>query len=184
MFPIKRYLSKIAVKVRLTKLRLENRHASLNFKSIPNIDRMANVEVGDNSILNIGTAFTMRRNSIIAVRDKAQLHIGDRVFLNRNTIITSRKYIYIGDNVTIGPNVCIYDHDHLFKELSLQNGGGYLLGSVRIMNNAWIGANVVILKGVTIGEGAVIGSGSIITKDVPAGITLIQKRANTYIPHS
>lgn len=36
-----------------------------------------------------------------------------------------------------------------------------------IKDKAWIGMNVIVLKGVTIGEGAVIGAGSVVTRDVP-----------------
>ncbi|QWV95710.1 CatB-related O-acetyltransferase [Geomonas oryzisoli] len=35
-----------------------------------------------------------------------------------------------------------------------------------IGNDVWIGANVIVLRGVTIGDGAVIGAGSIVTRDV------------------
>lgn len=38
---------------------------------------------------------------------------------------------------------------------------------VRVKDKAWIGFDVVILKGVTIGEGAVVAAGSVVTKDVP-----------------
>ncbi len=36
-----------------------------------------------------------------------------------------------------------------------------------VNDKAWIGFEVVVLKGVTIGEGAIIGSRSVVTKDVP-----------------
>ena len=39
---------------------------------------------------------------------------------------------------------------------------------IKICNDAWIGMNVIVLKGVTIGEGAIVGAGSVVTKDVPA----------------
>ena len=39
--------------------------------------------------------------------------------------------------------------------------------SVAIGNDVWIGANVIILTGVTVGHGAVLGAGSVVTKDVP-----------------
>ena len=39
---------------------------------------------------------------------------------------------------------------------------------VNIMDNVWIGADSIILPGVTIGEGAVIAAHSVVTKDVPA----------------
>ncbi|MDQ6795887.1 MAG: hypothetical protein M3067_13940 [Chloroflexota bacterium] len=38
---------------------------------------------------------------------------------------------------------------------------------VAIEDDVWIGANVVVLKGVTIGRAAVIGAGSVVTQDVP-----------------
>ena len=38
--------------------------------------------------------------------------------------------------------------------------------SVKIEDDAWIGFNSVVLKGVTIGEGAIVGAGSVVTKDV------------------
>lgn len=39
---------------------------------------------------------------------------------------------------------------------------------ITICNDAWIGMNCIILKGVTIGEGAIVGAGSVVIKDVPA----------------
>lgn len=38
---------------------------------------------------------------------------------------------------------------------------------VIIKNDVWIGANSVIMPGVTIGNGVIIGAGAIVTKDVP-----------------
>lgn len=147
-----------------------NRNANVVVDGIPNIHKDADVEVGKYSMLKIGYGFTMRKNSIIAVRDNAQLRIGCKVFI----IIMARRNITIGNGVTIGPNVCIYDHDH-----DIKNKGGYVLSDVKINDNTWIGSNVTILKGVTIGEHCVIASGVIVTKDVPANTVLIQKRINT-----
>lgn len=40
-------------------------------------------------------------------------------------------------------------------------------------NNVWIGANYVILPGVTIAENSVIGAGSIVTKKIPANVIAV-----------
>lgn len=37
-----------------------------------------------------------------------------------------------------------------------------------IGNDVWVGARVIVMRGVSIGDGAIIGAGSIVTKDVPA----------------
>lgn len=78
--------------------------------------------------------------------------IGNNCFINRNSMVVSHDRIDIEDGVTIGPGTYIYDHDHDGK-------GGFDTRPVRIERDVWIGANCVILKGVTIGEGAVIAAG-------------------------
>ena len=39
---------------------------------------------------------------------------------------------------------------------------------IHIGDKAWLGFNVIVLKGVSIGDGAIIGAGSVVTRDVPA----------------
>jgi maltose O-acetyltransferase len=39
--------------------------------------------------------------------------------------------------------------------------------------NVWIGGGAIILPGVTIGDDAIIGAGSVVTRDVPAGATVM-----------
>jgi acetyltransferase-like isoleucine patch superfamily enzyme len=36
-----------------------------------------------------------------------------------------------------------------------------------IEDNVWLGANVVVMPGVTIGKHSVVAAGSVVTKDVP-----------------
>jgi acetyltransferase-like isoleucine patch superfamily enzyme len=51
----------------------------------------------------------------------------------------------------------------------MMDGKGGRFAEVIIGNDVWIGANAVILKGVTIGDGAVVGAGAVVTSDVPPG---------------
>ena len=44
---------------------------------------------------------------------------------------------------------------------------------IHIGNKVWIGANSVVLPGVTIGENSVIGAGSIVTRDIPANVVAV-----------
>ena len=168
--------SKIAILYSFIRLRVKKlmgvdihvrRWASLSPKAI--------VEVDKGGALFAESGLQMRDGSVLTVRQGAHLIIGKSVFINRNTIIAARKSITIGNCVTIGPNVCIYDHDH-----DIHNRGGYVLDNVVIKDNVWIGANVIVLKGVTIGLGAVVAAGSIVTKDVPDHTILMQKRISDY----
>ena len=44
---------------------------------------------------------------------------------------------------------------------------------VRIGNNCWLGAGVIVMPGVTIGDNTVIGAGSVVTKDIPSGVVAV-----------
>jgi len=84
-------------------------------------------------------------------------------------MIVAHERIEIGDGTTIGPNVCIYDHDH-------DGDGGYKTKSVIIGKNVWIGAGCILLKGISIGDNAVIGAGTVLTHSVKCNETVYQKR--------
>lgn len=71
--------------------------------------------------------------------------------------------IEIGDNVTMAPRVHILCHDASTKQFL-----GYTkIGCVKIGDNVFIGAESVILPGVTIGSNVVIGANSTVTHDIP-----------------
>ena len=44
---------------------------------------------------------------------------------------------------------------------------------IKIGNNVWIGANAVVLPGVSIGDNTVIGAGSVVTKKIPANVVAV-----------
>ena len=95
--------------------------------------------------------------------------MGNDVYANFNLTLVDDGNIYIGDKVMFGPNVTVATANHpLLPELR-ERGLQYNL-AVHIGRNVWIGANAVIVPGVTIGENAVIGAGSVVTKDIPANV--------------
>lgn len=70
----------------------------------------------------------------------------------------------------IGPNVCIYDHDHNYK------GTGYLSGEIFIGKNVWIGANAVILRGTRLGDGCVVGADTVVKGIFDEDMLITQNR--------
>ena len=79
-----------------------------------------------------------------------KIQIGNNTYINSYCMIVSHDQIVIGNNVSIGPMVCIYDHDHNFK--NKEKGSSFISKNIQIGDNVWIGAGVIILKGVQIGN--------------------------------
>lgn len=105
---------------------------------------------------------------------KGILQIGKGCRFNRNDIVVVHSKIVIGDNTILGPNVCIYDHDHDFDH----NGvipGKYKTDDVHIGNKVWIGAGTIVLKGTQIGDNTIIGAGCIVKGDIPANSMVVAR---------
>lgn len=124
------------------------------------------ISIGKNGSLTVMQYLISNGDLHIRVSDNACISIGKNVFFNHNCSLTAKETITIGDNAVIANNVVIVDHDHQFGSFGVTNG--YTVAPVCIKENVWIGANSVILKGVTIGEGAIIAAGSVVNKNVPA----------------
>ena len=90
--------------------------------------------------------------------------IGKNVFINFDCTFLALGGITIEDDVLIGPKVSLITENH---PLNPKDRKGLICKSILIRKNAWIGANAIILPGVTIGENAVVASGAVVSKDVP-----------------
>ena len=99
-------------------------------------------------------------------RTKELLKIDSGVSINRNTVI--RGKVHIGSDCSIAPNCMIVGTNHRFSDLEMNiKEQGNTIRGINIESNVWIGANSVVLDGVTIGTGSVIGAGSVVTKNIP-----------------
>lgn len=96
-------------------------------------------------------------------------HLGDNVYANFNLTLVDDTDIFIGDGVMLAPNVVIATAGHPILPFLRIKQAQYNL-PVHIGNNVWVGANSVILPGVTIGDNSVIGAGSVVTRDIPANV--------------
>jgi acetyltransferase-like isoleucine patch superfamily enzyme len=92
--------------------------------------------------------------------------IGERVTIKSGVQLWNG--LRIGDDVFIGPNVT-FTNDKYPKSRNVN----FTLLSTRIEAGASIGGGATLLPGVLVGANSVVGAGSVVTKDVPAGITVI-----------
>lgn len=110
--------------------------------------------------------------SSLSAAKGATLTIGDGCGIS-STCIWARKSIVIGNNVNIGADCLIMDHDahsldpqkrHVFAD----DFAGTAAAPICIADDVLIGAKVIVLKGVAIGARSIVGAGSMVTCDIPA----------------
>jgi maltose O-acetyltransferase len=82
--------------------------------------------------------------------------------------------VVIGPHVTMGPHCYFITGDHPippdgahFRDMSAVHR------KIEVLEDAFLGARVTVLPGVTIGRGAAVGAGAVVTKDVAEGATVV-----------
>ena len=92
--------------------------------------------------------------------------IGDYTRIGiHNTIIGP---VCIGNHVNLAQGITVTALNHHFEDASKRiDEQGISTKPIVIGDDVWIGANAVILPGVTIGSHCVVAAGAVVTKDVP-----------------
>jgi acetyltransferase-like isoleucine patch superfamily enzyme len=119
------------------------------------------------------------KGELLVFAHGGQIDIGNYCYVGENTRIWSAKKIFIGNRVLISHNCNIFDNDthpldpelrhKQFKDIITV---GHPLNidlkeeDIIIEDDVLIGANSIILKGVTLGNACIVGAGSVVTKDV------------------
>ena len=75
--------------------------------------------------------------------------------------------ISIDNHCTVAPNVRFNTHDGGVWVFTEEIPDLQKFGTIKILNNCFIGMNSIIMANVTIGPNSIVGAGSIVTKDIP-----------------
>lgn len=98
-----------------------------------------------------------------------KLVIGDNVFIGAGCEFNFKRGIKIGSHCLIAAGCHFVDHDHQAARrdgpIGAQSDGPE--AAVVVEDDVWLGANVVVLKGVTIGRGAIVAAGAVVTHTIP-----------------
>jgi len=97
-------------------------------------------------------------------------HIGDGCFIAANAVIGPDAAVGRSSIINHG---AVVDHDCRVGNCCHIAPNATLGGNVSINDEVLIGSGAVVLPGITIGRGARVGSGAVVTRDVPAGVTLV-----------
>jgi len=152
-----------------------------------------NLTQGENSVVTAKIEFRHRAGSVAIGSDctvagnlylnteKSEIRVGDNVHIGGGTIIESAVGITIHNDVLISYQCILQDsnnhslrfserlHDnidwnrHGKKDWSLSSSAPVVIG-----RGCWIGARVIILKGVELGEGCIVGAAAVVTKSFPS----------------
>ena len=131
------------------------------------IPRTIEIRGNDKGRIVIGNDVSIDSGARLAVANDATMRVGNRSGIGPYNFLNAFDDLSIGEDVMFGPHVVINCADHgieLGTPMRLQRG---TYGPVVIGDDCWLGAMVVVNKGVSIGRGAVVGAGSVVTRDIP-----------------
>ncbi|NCI49091.1 acyltransferase [Sediminibacterium roseum] len=176
LFAIYRWPAQIAFVLHSKKMRsrCQAKKSSLLYPSC-----IINNPQSNRNAISIGE-YTVVLGQLLVLTHSGKISVGDCSYVADNTKIWSGNSISIGDRVFISFGVNIHDYDahsisaknrhEQFKDIFI-TGRLLPLGDIKskpivIEDDAWVGFNASILKGVTIGRGAIVAAGAVVTHDV------------------
>jgi acetyltransferase-like isoleucine patch superfamily enzyme len=140
--------------------------------------RIVNMQ-GTKDAISIGE-FTWVAGELLVFAQSGRIRVGDYCYIGEGTRVWASCEVQIGNRVFLSHGVNLHDNDahsrsarerHAhFRELVTRGAATFVepveSAPIVIEDDAWIGFNSAILKGVRIGRGAIVGAGSVVTRDV------------------
>lgn len=141
------------------------------------------IHLGDNVVIDDNVVLDAKGT------DNKGIFIGDGAFVGRNTILSCKNGdIYLDAKANLGFNCEIFSANEVrVGKNTLMAAYCYLVGGthtfvrtdipmlfqereargIRVGDNAWLGAHVVVFDGTRIGDECVIGAGAVVNSDIP-----------------
>ena len=133
------------------------RHSVIHHSARMDTPPYRKFSLGDYSVIE---SFACINNAV------GDVMIGDHTRIGlHNTIIGP---VTIGSHVNLAQGITVTALNHNFEDSEKRiDEQGVSTSTVIIEDDIWIGANAVVLPGVTIGHHSVVAAGAVVTKDVP-----------------
>ncbi|MAI79220.1 MAG: hypothetical protein CL917_09785 [Deltaproteobacteria bacterium] len=131
---------------------------------VERVSKALRIHVEDGGELRIGRDTWLRTEVEpvhLVVYPNGRLTIGREGWLN-GCLVSCKKEVTTGARTWMGPGTHVYDSDqHDFDDQTPEQSAPVQMG-----DHIWVGARVMVLKGVSIGSHSIIGAHSLVTRDV------------------
>lgn len=131
----------------------------INFYNYTHVIPMRSANIGKGACIAPTGSFSNAHN--LSIGNNAHVGDGTKIWAGK-----SLGKINIGDNFLAGPGVFVTAANYDFRKGSPVRDQRKNEKPVLIGNDVWIGANAIVLPGISIGSGAIIAAGAVVTKDV------------------
>ena len=128
---------------------------------LPHLLRRLGAQIGADTVLMSPVHISPR-----GLTDYRSLRIGDKCHIGENVLLDLSGDLVLGNRVTISMGSSIITHLDVGWSQLIQTFERRM-GQVRIEDDCYLGANVLVLPNVHIGELCFIGAGAVVTKDIP-----------------
>lgn len=159
----KAYFQRWRLKIMYPMVKISNR-TSIHYQRIGQIRKIGNSSyIGDYTVIIVENCFQ-------SLNDNSYLEIGEGTYIGElNNIRAAGGFICIGNHCLLSQGISIIASNHQISPNALIKEQLWDTEKINVVigDDVWIGANSVVLPGVTIGNGAVVGAGSVVTKNVP-----------------
>jgi acetyltransferase-like isoleucine patch superfamily enzyme len=146
--------------------------------------RYTNVTIGNNVLIRRDVELWTRGDGKIVIEDDVVIDTGCRLLAARSGTLRICRgagigigtVINAGADVVVGSQASIAGYCYLQASNHGLGGVGPIAAQpnvhapIMIGAGAWLGAHVIVLKGVTIGEGAAVGAGAVVNHDIEADV--------------
>lgn len=117
------------------------------------------------ALLSIKVGVKVKAHGKVSSGNFKNIKLGHGVVFNHGVYVQARGVVKIGSKVVLSRNVSIFDAG--INTLDLKD---HITTPVLIGNNCWIGANAILLPGVSLGDNVIVAAGSVVTKSFNANV--------------
>ena len=96
-----------------------------------------------------------------------RIFVGNNVFIGAQCEFNIKCKIQVDESSAIASGCRFIDHNHDRSLSGFESDENCESRPIHVERQVWVGANSIILSGVTLGEGSIVGAGAVVTRSIP-----------------